>query len=108
MVLPIQIFGIIVIVFSLVMVLIRFFRRHINFREFTLWGIFWILLIILIIFPDLMTRLAHLFGVTRGVDILSYPALILLFYLIFKINIRLEKIEQDITKIVKEEALKKK
>lgn len=108
MVLVIQIVGIVIAVFSLLMVLVRFFRKEVSLREFTLWGIFWIVLGVFVIYPSLMSRLANLFGVGRGVDIIIYLALILLFYLAFKINVRMERIEQDITKIVKEEALRKK
>ena len=104
----IQIVGIAIAFFSLLMVLLRFKKKELTLREFTLWGIFWIILGVFVVYPELMSRLANLFGVGRGVDIIIYLALILLFYLMFKINIRMERIEQDITKIVKEEALKKK
>jgi len=108
MVLIIQVVGIVIALFSLLIVLIRFRKKQISLREFTLWGVFWIILSVFIVYPELMSRIANLFGVQRGVDVISYFALILLFYLMFKINVRMEKIEQDITKIVKEEALKKK
>jgi len=104
----IQIVGIAIAFFSLLMVLLRFKKKELTLREFILWGIFWIILGVFVVYPELMSRLARLFGVGRGVDIIIYLALILLFYLMFKINIRMERIEQDITKIVKEEALKKK
>ena len=106
--LVIQIVGIAIALFSLFMVLLRFKRKQINLREFSLWGIFWIILGVFIVYPYLMSRLANLVGVGRGVDVIVYFGLILLFYLVFKINVRMEKIEQDITKIVKEEALRKK
>src|SRR3989344_1683338 len=105
MVLIIQVVGIVIALFSLLIVLIRFRKKQISLREFSLWGIFWIILSVFIVFPELMSRLARLVGVTRGVDAIVYFALILLFYLMFKINVRMEKMEQDITKIVKEEAL---
>ena len=108
MVLIIQVVGIVIALFSLLMVLIRFRKKQISLREFSLWGVFWIILGVFILYPWLMSRLATLVGVGRGVDVIVYLGLILLFYLVFKINVRMEKIEQDITKIVKEEALKKK
>ena len=108
MVLIIQVVGIVIALFSLLMVLIRFRKKQISLREFSLWGVFWIILGVFILYPWLMSRLAALVGVGRGVDVIVYFGLILLFYLVFKINVRMEKIEQDITKIVKEEALRKK
>ena len=108
MVLIIQVVGIVIALFSLLMVLIRFRKKQISLREFSLWGVFWIILGVFILYPWLMSRLATLVGVGRGVDVIVYLGLILLFYLVFKINVRMERIEQDITKIVKEEALRKK
>ena len=108
MVLIIQVVGIVIALFSLLMVLIRFRKKQISLREFSLWGVFWIILGVFIVYPYLMSRLATLVGVGRGVDVIVYLGLILLFYLVFKINVRMERIEQDITKIVKEEALRKK
>src|SRR3989338_3339437 len=108
MVLIIQVVGIVIALFSLLMVLIRFRKKQISLREFSLWGVFWIILGVFIVYPYLMSRLANLVGVGRGVDVIVYLGLILLFYLVFKINVRMERIEQDITKIVKVEALKRK
>ena len=108
MVLIIQVVGIVIALFSLLMVLIRFRKKQISLREFSLWGVFWIILGVFILYPWLMSRLATLVGVGRGVDVIVYLGLILLFYLVFKINVKMERIEQDITKIVKEEALRKK
>ena len=108
MILIIQVVGIVIALFSLLMVLIRFRKKQISLREFSLLGVFWIILGVFILYPWLMSRLATLVGVGRGVDVIVYLGLILLFYLVFKINVRMEKIEQDITKIVKEEALRKK
>ena len=108
MVLIIQVVGIVIALFSLLMVLIRFRKKQISLREFSLWGVFWIILVVFVLYPWLMSRLATLVGVGRGVDVIVYLGLILLFYLVFKINVKMERIEQDITKIVKEEALRKK
>ncbi len=55
--------------------------------------------------PESTSQLAGLLGVGRGVDVVFYFAFVLIFYLIFKIIVRLEKIEQNITKIVSKIAL---
>lgn len=106
--LTIQIVGIIIVVLSIIMVLLRFKNKNLSLREFFLWLLFWIILAVLVIYPSLMSKIAKIFGVGRGVDVIIYIALFLIFYLIFKISVRMEKMEQDITKIVREIALKKK
>ena len=55
-----------------------------------------------------MTSFANILGVGRGVDAVIYLALILLFYMQFKNYVKMEKIEQDVSKVVKEIALRKK
>jgi len=104
--LTIQIVGFIGILLILVIVLSRFKKKQLSLFEFISWTILWIFLGLLAIFPSLMMDLARLLGVGRGVDVIIYIALFLIFYLIFKINIRMEKMDQDITKIVKEVALR--
>ena len=43
-----------------------------------------------------------------GIDILLYIGIVVLIYFIFKLRIRLEKIEREITKIVREISLNNK
>jgi len=106
--LTIQIIGLVVIFITIIIVLLRFKKRQISLVEFSSWILFWTIIAILVADPSLMTKIARFFGVGRGVDVIIYIALFLIFYLIFKINLRQEKIEQEITEIVKEIALKKK
>jgi hypothetical protein len=45
-------------------------------------------------------------GVGRGIDVLVYLSIILLFYSNFKQTERIEKLEKEITKLVREIAKK--
>lgn len=72
------------------------------------WIIFWLFVVFLIWQPDLTNYLAAFLQVTRGADAVFYLSLIIIFYLFFKIFVTIEKIESDITTIVRNTALSEK
>jgi hypothetical protein len=45
---------------------------------------------------------------SSGIDILLYIGVISLFYFIFKLRLKLEKMENNITKLVRQEAIRNK
>jgi hypothetical protein len=44
---------------------------------------------------------------SSGIDVLLYLTIVFLFYIIFRLRLRMEKIERNITTIVREVSLKK-
>ena len=103
-----QIIALVFVLFSLSRVILRYNKNKTKFRETLFWVILWIAAVLIIIFPDIMSLIAKDLGVSRGVDIIIYFSIMILFYLNFKGMIRDEKVEQDISKIVKEITLRKK
>jgi len=101
----IQILIILFIVFAITKVGLRYKDKIISLQEFILWLIFWLIVCLVVIFPDITSYAANLVGVGRGVDLVIYLALLLLFYLVFRILVRLDKQEKEITKIVRKIAL---
>ncbi len=80
-------------------------KKEVRFFTFFIWSLFWILAIILVWQPDLTNYLARFLQVTRGVDAVFYLAFTLLFYLIFRLMVRIERLDQEITSLVKDLAL---
>ena len=103
-----QILAIIFALFALSRALLRMKDGNLSMAEFFFWNIIWMGMIIIAFIPDTFTVVANFFGVGRGVDFLLYTSVAALFYLVFRVYIKTEKIEQDITKIVSEVALKNK
>lgn len=66
-----------------------------------LWGTFWVAVIAVTLMPDVTTWFARLIGVGRGVDAVIYFAIIFLYYFVFRIFLRLEKLDHDITLLVR-------
>lgn len=75
------------------------------------WGIFWLAFWLcgglVISLPWTTSLLAARLGVTRGVDLVVYVSVIALFYLVFRLTLKIERQERNITKLVRELALKK-
>jgi hypothetical protein len=69
-------------------------------------GFLWCAFALAVIFPDGLNRLADILGVGRGADVGLYIAIVLIFFLIFKLYSKTVKIEHDIIRIVRELALK--
>ena len=74
------------------------------------WGAFWLAFWlgggVVISLPWTTSLLAARLGVTRGVDLVVYCSVIALFYLVFRLTLKIEKLERNITKLVRELALK--
>ena len=103
---PIQIIFLVVIAAIVIKTAQKYRSSAISIREMFLWIFFWLLVGVLILFPDATQAVANLVGIGRGVCLIVYLALIALFLGMFYIVLRLEQLERDITKIVRRLALK--
>src|SRR3972149_1377234 len=101
----IQIILLAIIIFAISRVYLRF-REGVLSRQATFFWLFiWISGLIGVSLPQTTTRIAELFGVGRGVDIIVYISLALLFYLVFRIYVMIEDLRHQITYLVREIAL---
>lgn len=92
-------------VFAGVRVVGRYRAKELSGGIFGFWLVFWILVLLTAWLPGTATYLANRLGVGRGADLVTYISLAALFYLNFRLLVRLEKMERDITKIVRKVAL---
>jgi len=103
--LPIQIFLSLIIVFFIVRLVLRYKKANLNGSEFVTWLFFWLIALTIVLLPETVNFLARSLKVGRGVDLVIYLALMILFYIFFKLSLRLEKIEQDISQVVRKVAM---
>ena len=80
--------------------------RGLGKRWGAFWLAFWLGVGLVVALPWTTSLLAARLGVTRGVDLVMYVSVIALFYLVFRLTIKIEKLEGNITKLVREIALK--
>lgn len=103
----IQIILLFFIIYAVIKVALRYKDKIISLQEFILWTIFWFMVGFVVILPETTSLVASFVGVGRGVDLVIYISILILFYLVFRILVRLDKIDKDVTKIVRSIALKK-
>ena len=63
------------------------------------------LAILFILWPDLTNIIAHKMGVGRGTDLIFYLSILLFWFILVKLYIRIRRLEQMITTIIRKEAL---
>ena len=72
---------------------------------FAFWVLFWLSAAVVTALPWTTEVLARLVGVGRGVDAIMYLSLVVLFYLVFRLFVKVEDVERQITKLVRKIAL---
>jgi small membrane protein len=78
----------------------------ISFQEALAWSVLWIAAGIVVLLPDTTSILARLVGVGRGADLAMYAAVTLLFVLVFKLFLSLDRMERRLTELVQRDALR--
>ena len=69
------------------------------------WIGFWVLACVAVLWPNSTVIIANTFGIGRGTDFVIYVALVIIFYILFRLHIKLESVGRDITKVVRREAV---
>jgi hypothetical protein len=81
-------------------------RRTIAPRVGFAWGLLWIAAAVLIARPELTAILARALGIGRGTDLVFYFAILAMVFGFFTVYVRMRRIESDLTKIVRELAIR--
>jgi hypothetical protein len=61
--------------------------------------------IILVIFPEVTSWLAHVLGVGRGVDLIFYFCILFFIFIILKLYARIRRLEQLMTKVIRNNSM---
>ncbi|MFA6605344.1 MAG: DUF2304 family protein [Patescibacteria group bacterium] len=87
-----QILVTIFIVFILLKLFLQKQKNKISFLSFLIWVLLWLMVLIVFWLPDTTSYLAAVLGIGRGADLVVYVSILVIFYMIFKIFVRLNKI----------------
>ena len=104
---PVRIILILFALFALSRAVLRFKDKAININEFVFWAVVWIGGGIAIAIPGIVGQISRLSGIGRPADLVIYVTVILLFYLTFRSYVAIDKLEQKLTHVVREVAIKK-
>lgn len=102
-----QFIFIIISILMILNLLVQFKNNNLKLMQFLLWGVVWLTLLISTILVDQLSRIISFFGITRPVDLFIYFSLITLFFYMYKLNLKQEMLNHQITEIVRENTLKK-
>ncbi|MFA6593831.1 MAG: DUF2304 domain-containing protein [Candidatus Buchananbacteria bacterium] len=104
----IQIILLIIIAVIVLRLAVKYRAKELPGKQFISWLVFWLAASAAVIWPQLTVNIANRVGVGRGSDLVVYLALIFLFYILFRLFLRIEKLEKNLTKVARAEALKEK
>jgi hypothetical protein len=101
-------------IFSLVLALIALSKSYVDFRgrreSFSMllfWTGTWILIVVFALFPSLVDILLSFSGTARtGLGTFFGMALVFLYFVVYRLYVKLERIEQNLTKVIQEIALR--
>ena len=92
--------GIILIILG--QLIIKVIKDKASIIKIAFWLIFWLVALFVIWIPtDIIDKLGKLVGVGRGIDVLVYFSIILLFYNNLILRGKIDSIQKDVTKIVR-------
>lgn len=103
-----MIFQALIVFCSLVAIFSIFFRRQkdgLGLRGTAFWILFWLGVDLVVLFPNSMTILANELGIGRGTDLVIYVAVLTLFFILFRLHVKIEASSRQITKIVRKNAI---
>jgi hypothetical protein len=103
----VQVVAVIFALFAVSRVILRLKDGNLTRREFFFWLAVWVILGVLVFVPDVTTTIANKLGIQQGVSLIMAIGLITLFYLMFRLYIKVETCEQNISKLVRQLAIEK-
>ncbi len=106
LILPIQIMLLVFVLFAASRAVLQFRGGTIRFGALTFWLLIWAVALVAIFYPEETTRLAKILGIGRGVDVVVYASIAILFYLVFRLHVYLENIRTEISHLIREVAIK--
>ena len=85
---------------------IRQFRAGaLTIARLILWIVFWFVVAGVALVPQTTDTIARYVGVGRGADFVIYVSLVALFYLAFRLFVKIEDVEREVTQLVRKIAL---
>ncbi len=103
-----QLIAIIIIIFFIFRLYWQKQKNQISKNEFIFWLVFWLSSMMAVLALKKIDQFVADLGFSgSGIDILIYLAIVFLFYIIFRLRLRMEKIEKNITEIVRTISIKK-
>ena len=104
----IKIFVTLFVAFAISRVFLRYKDGAIGILGTILWSLLWAIVEVFIWIPKISDVAAQKVGISSGVNALVYVSVVVLFYSIFRLYVKLEHVEHELTSLVRKMAIQKK
>jgi hypothetical protein len=84
----------------------KYRERRITRVEVFKWSCIWLAAIVVVTLPETTAVLAQALRVGRGVDVVLYASVPFGFYLVFRLYEKIDRMDHDLTKLVRHLALR--
>lgn len=105
-ILPVQLILLIFVLFAASRAILQFRGGSIRFGSLIFWLLIWVVALIVIFYPEKTTELAKFVGIGRGVDIIVYASIAILFYLVFRLHVYMEDLRTQLSQLIREVSLR--
>ncbi|MGV8171587.1 MAG: DUF2304 domain-containing protein [Candidatus Woesearchaeota archaeon] len=102
----IQVVIVLFVLFAWSRAVLRMRDKNISIGEFLFWSMIWVAVLIVTLFPGITSVLSEFVGIGRGMDLVVYASIVLLFYLMFRLYVHFDSQSREITKLVREIAIR--
>lgn len=106
MILGLQITGIMFALLMIYFALLHYKKQHLSGVEIASWLLIWVLVILVVLFPDIVRVYAMSFSVSRVLDLLIAGAFIVMFVMVASAYVRVSELEKRLEDLVRKLALK--
>ncbi|MBL7022290.1 DUF2304 domain-containing protein [Patescibacteria group bacterium] len=91
----------ILVIIALSVIIKRKSQNKLSLGQAATWFLMWLIVLIVFWYPESTSYLASALGIGRGADLIIYAAIVVMFYMLFRIYLRMDKLSSDITKVVR-------
>lgn len=78
---------------------LRFKDKSLTKKGIVFWFCIWSALLIFVFYPGLSNMIASFLGMGRGIDSLFFLSIILLFYSVFRLYVKIDKVDKNLTEL---------
>ena len=103
----VQVLAIVFGLFAFSRAFLRWKESKLKLIELLFWGGIWLFAIVIAIFPQTLNLFSNVVGFRRGLDFILSFSVVALFYLIFRLYVKIDENDQNLTRLVREITLKK-
>lgn len=88
-------------IFAIVRTRRQYAKRQVSKYWFVVWTAFWATVVFVALTPQTTDIIANIAGVGRGADLLVYVAIVILSYAVYRLMVRQQKLNEEITELVR-------